>query len=733
MKRFHLLKPLKDRSIFLGFLVILLVSIGVILQYDHNVRSEYMSERMYYFEKNHEKVYSSFYLFNEKTDSIYRQLLLNRNIVEWLNNPGELNRDMYKLSQIQNSFLDLINSHSSLVSIYLHNRQNNIVISTPFMLSELPDFPNKEVFQTFYDSSQSFIWHPYGAEMKGNANSAGIISMTVGIPSRGSKGAVSINFNELYIYNQIMGDADSLLWLDGSNQVLLSKNAEAEQFFYSNKDEIMDKRQTSFIYKGHFVVSSAAENGSWKLLTILPLSTLKAGYSDKSAYMYFIIGLCFAMGLLLFLYFRYIRGAQEVDAQVKLQRNLDDSRKGLIMDLLNGKPLVELPEKLKEYRMDLGGGGYQVVVFQIDDYYNYLLTKSGSERLFMNKIIYNSIKWTFALRFNAYAVNTVPEKIVVLLCWDAAGEDGANKLESAIRYIQDDIKENCGLTVCAGVSDVASELAGIHESYAHAMLALDYKVIYGKHSLIDYRRLPVTAPSSCLNMISKDIHKVGDYLREGRPDKIEDILNGVLGQMITSEQFTLDWIHAVFANIMSAIMKFVIEQRIDINERCNEDIFITLYSYEFLEEKKAYVLKICSIIMELLQSPPEEKNTTAKLIVEYIDKHFDQPLSLSMMADELSLSPSYLSVAIKNHLGIGFVDYINKLRIQKALKLLEYDEMTIQQIAEQCGYDTVHTFIRRFKKTCLMPPNEYRVKRRTAKMTKENVHGSSQDYIHDLK
>lgn len=731
MKQLHLLNRLKDRSIFLSFLIILLVSIGIILRYDHNMRNEYMNERMYAYEKNHEKAYSSFYLFNEKTESIYRQLLLNRNISEWLNNPGELIRDMYKLSEIQNTFLDLINSHSSLVSIYLHNRNNNIVISTPFMLSELEQFPNADIFKKFNDSGRPFIWQPYGPEMKANPNGTRIISLTM--PLHGSKGAVSLNFNEAYIKNQLMGDMDSLLWLDSNNQVLLSKNTEAEQFLMSHQNEILGKRQTSFLYKEHFIISSSAEKESWRLLTILPLSMLKSGHSGISASMYYIIGLCFAMGLLLFLYFLFVRRAQELDAQVKLQRNLDDSRKGLVMELLNGKPLVDLPLKLKEYGMDLSGNGYQVVVFQIDDYYNYLLTKSGIDRLFMNKIIYNSIKWTFALRFNAYAVNTEPEKIAVLLCWEGTGETDAGQLEDTIRYMQDDIKINCGLTVCAGISEIHHNPDQIHECYAQAVVALDYKVIYGKHSLIYYGRLPLTVPSSCLTVISKDILKLGDYLREGRLDRIEEILNGVLEQLIASEHFTLDWIHAVFANIMSAIMKFVLDQRIDINELCNEDIFITLYSYEFLEEKKTYVLQICSIIVKLLQSAPEEKNATAKLIVDYIDKHFDQPLSLSMLAEKLSLSPSYLSVAIKQHLGIGFVDYVNKLRIQKAIKLLEYDDMTVQQIAERCGYDTVHTFIRRFKKTCLVPPNEYRLKTRAAKMTKENIHDASEDYVHDLK
>jgi YesN/AraC family two-component response regulator len=709
---------IKDRFILIIFLAILLVSAISVLLYERNASNEYMAEKQYYFEKSHEKAYSSFFLYTERLNSIYWQMLLDRTITDWLNHPRELISDMYDLSQIQTSFIDLTNTHSGLVSIYLHNTKNNIVISTPFMLSELPSFPNKSIFERFYAGKQPFQWQPFGPELQGNQNSTEIIAMTIGMPIQARAGALSINLSRKYIEEEIMTDHEFMLWLDGSNQVLLSKNEEALRFFEDHKNEILNTKQSSFMLKDRFIISSSNEAGNWKLLTVLPKAELKREGSFKNTYIWLLLMLSTVMGAMLVIYFRFIRRAQEQQLEIKIERSLDDFRKGLVTDLLNGKPvLADLAQKSEEYRIDLSGEGYQVVVFQIDNYYNYLLSKSNHERFFMNKMVYNSIRWTFALRFKSYVVNTELEKVTVLLCYDNEVLDGetTKRLEDTIRYIQDDIRDNSGLTVCAGISDVVNDIGHIQSSYAHAMLAVDYKAVYGKHSLIYYENLPVSERSTS-KKLTPDIHRINDYLKEGRLEAIEELLDQLLKELVSNEHFTLDWIHAIFANIMSAIMKFVIEHRIDINGPSGGDVFITLYSYEFMEEKKSYILKICSEIIEAMQSEPEEKHATAQLIVDYIDKRFDQPISLGMMADELSLSPSYLSVMIKNHLGVGFVEYVSKLRIQKAVKLLEDDGKTIQQIAEACGYDTVHTFIRQFKKSHGMPPNEYRHKRKTTRM-----------------
>lgn len=714
-----LMNRLKDRTVFVLSLLLLLTSIGSFMLYDHINRSEDAQEKKYTFEKNHEKAYSSLLLFTDKIQSLYRQVLMNRNVTEWLNRPGVLASEMYRLSQIQSFFFELINSHSGIASVYLHNKANNMVLSTPFMLSELEAFPNRRAFERlpYSDDGPQWLWQPIGYEMQEYAAGSPVISMIGGVPSRNKAGAVAINLKAEYVAQSVMDGNDNLLWLDADNRVLLSKNAEIEAFYKEHAAELLGVKQSSFMFKDHLIIVSESEDGGWKLLTVLPEPLLASGPNGKALYKYIVLVLAFALGLLLFWYFRYYRPRQELRHQVELGRNLDDLRSGLIADLLNGKPvLAELENKTKQYQIDLKGEAYQVIVFQIDNYYNFLLSKSNSERFFLNKIIFNAVKWTFVLRFNAYIVSATPENIAVLLCHPTTDAAAAVKLEETIRYIQEDIRSNCGLTVCTGISETAGDISQVHACYTHALLALDYKSVYGKHAIIYYDQLPVSRSESPLRF-PKELHKLNDCLKEGSLSKIEELLDRMLSGLMAHHQLTPEWIHAFFAHVLSTIMKFALERRIDLNRYFKEDVFITLYGYEFWEDKKSYILSICSAMIRHEESRPEEPGgANGKAIIEYIDKHFDKPISLNILADKLSMSPSYLSVYIKNQLGMGFVEYISYLRIQKAVKLLDNEEMTIQHIAEQCGYDTVHTFIRQFKKLHQMPPNEYRMRKKRQNM-----------------
>lgn len=107
----RMMNQLKDRSVFMLSLLFLLTVFAGFLLYDYNVRSNYAKERTYYFQRHHEKAFSSLYLFSDKIQSIYRQMPQNRDLREWLTIPGEIAPEMYRLSQIQSSF-----SMSSIVT-----------------------------------------------------------------------------------------------------------------------------------------------------------------------------------------------------------------------------------------------------------------------------------------------------------------------------------------------------------------------------------------------------------------------------------------------------------------------------------------------------------------------------------------------------------------------------------------------------------------------------------------
>lgn len=704
------IRQLNDVTVLILCMALLAISVAGVFMYDRMNQKERLNERVFYYEKAQEKAYASLFLYTEQLKAFHRELLIDEETTNWLSRPKPLVEEMYNLSLIQASFIELLNSHSGIESVYLHNRSNDIVISTHFMLATLPQFPHRPVFERYDYSNEGPVWQ-WVRLPADNPNHTGIVSMVGSIPSKNKLGAVAINLNERYLAESLLEGHHRSLWLDAQGAVLLSTNASAEQFYREHAEELIQVKETSFFFKDRLVIISDSAVGGWKLATIIPASELAADRSVHWSY-YGVLAIFTTLGLLLLFYFRYIRREQEKRRSDELNHNLESYRKGFVVDLLSGKPMpADLEASSRQLQIQLRGSGYQVIVFHIDNYYNYLLQRGNQERFFMSKIIFNAIKWSFALKFNAHVTNTELEKVAVLLVYDAYDEDERARVEERIRYIQEDIRLNCGLTVCVGVSEVVSELSQVHTCYAHAMQAVDYKSIHGKNALIYYEKLSFS-DASALPRLSREIRKIHDFLHSGDVDRIDACLRSVFKELIEQQPVTQDWVHAVFANVLSVIMKYVVEHRIDLQQHSKEDVFLTLYSYEFLEDKQAYILSLCAKIVEAMHSPKEETQSTAHQIIDYIDKHYDQPISLSILADKLAMSPSYLSVLIKSHLGIGFVDYISKLRIQKALKLLENDAMTIQEIAERCGYDTVHTFIRHFKKAHRIPPNEYRNRNR---------------------
>ncbi len=94
-------------------------------------------------------------------------------------------------------------------------------------------------------------------------------------------------------------------------------------------------------------------------------------------------------------------------------------------------------------------------------------------------------------------------------------------------------------------------------------------------------------------------------------------------------------------------------------------------------------------------------------IVDYVDHHYrENDLSLGRLANVFSYSEKYLSSLFKKHIQMGFINYLNNLRIQYANELIEKGEMTIGEIAQSCGYRDYSYFSRVFKKSTGKTPTE---------------------------
>ena len=104
----------------------------------------------------------------------------------------------------------------------------------------------------------------------------------------------------------------------------------------------------------------------------------------------------------------------------------------------------------------------------------------------------------------------------------------------------------------------------------------------------------------------------------------------------------------------------------------------------------------------------EHANSIIQKAKAYIDETYSKDISLDDISRQMNLSPYYFSKLFKEETGENFIEYLTKLRIQKAKELLVDKEKSMKEICGQVGYSDPNYFSRIFKKSVGVTPTEYR-------------------------
>ncbi len=94
--------------------------------------------------------------------------------------------------------------------------------------------------------------------------------------------------------------------------------------------------------------------------------------------------------------------------------------------------------------------------------------------------------------------------------------------------------------------------------------------------------------------------------------------------------------------------------------------------------------------------------------IDYIRTHFDQPVSLEDLADQCSMSTSHLIRSFQRYLNCTPHEYLLAFRLKQSKQLLLSTSMSIEQIAEQCGFNSASHFARAFRKNNGASPSAFR-------------------------
>ena len=94
-------------------------------------------------------------------------------------------------------------------------------------------------------------------------------------------------------------------------------------------------------------------------------------------------------------------------------------------------------------------------------------------------------------------------------------------------------------------------------------------------------------------------------------------------------------------------------------------------------------------------------------VLEYIESNYESKITLPQIAELAEMSKGYFCTKFKQMTGKNFTDYLNQLRIEKAVMLLNQKESSVTDIALAVGFEDVNYFCRIFKKYMKQSPSSY--------------------------
>lgn len=140
------------------------------------------------------------------------------------------------------------------------------------------------------------------------------------------------------------------------------------------------------------------------------------------------------------------------------------------------------------------------------------------------------------------------------------------------------------------------------------------------------------------------------------------------------------------------------------------DVLLCINDAFCLSSLQTDLLSIFRIYMEQETSSAQNmENIYLRKAKEYVNKMYASDITLTDISKFLSLHPNYFSALFKRDCGMTFMEYLRKVRIEKACSLMKQSNSRyrLYEIAEQVGYHDTLQFNRAFHKETGISPSEY--------------------------
>ena len=349
-----------------------------------------------------------------------------------------------------------------------------------------------------------------------------------------------------------------------------------------------------------------------------------------------------------------------------------------------------------------------VIIYSLDNHRRFHGTSTGAA---LNRSLEQLMRINFDEKHQKYITAFDPKLMRRLVILHASAQQSQEDLKQLIRSNFDCIAKELGATVSVGVSDIHYSRSEIPASIQEACEALKYRFVFGHGCLLYYEMFNASA-LVYFSLPAVRMDTFSSHLSNGNVSEARTIIEKTATEVTNLGIVFHANAQRVFISLFDSIASVFKLKNLDCQKLCNQNYEILFFRISESET----ISEAVSVLGEMLDSyekylvdkSSESREDVIERMKEYIDLNHDKEISLSMFAESVYFSESYLSRLFKQRTGENFLQYLTRKRIATAKMLLKNPEYRIADIAQAVSFGNAKAFITAFKKYEGVTPGKYR-------------------------
>lgn len=351
-------------------------------------------------------------------------------------------------------------------------------------------------------------------------------------------------------------------------------------------------------------------------------------------------------------------------------------------------------------------------VIKVDDYKKLKDTR-GLDLKLLQFAVSNIVQEVVSEVLPVDAVDLREEHFVLLFDIGKPDEDTYERISASMRKAQTIVNDLYHITFTVALSDLVASHGELTYSYERTLDYLQYRMNVGANAVITPETVREKQDNHDAQIPPELERKLIEGIKSGRQEQVHqelDRIRGVISGMSSD---------AVIQSVVH--VGIIIKQTIrEINQNKVSPLTLDLRSIDGLVFEKETLDEIFEAFAQILDAIFVDHKAVVEnkvqVIVDTIKdviqaNYANANLSLQEISDLLKMSPAYVGRIFKKYETVSVADYINEVRLQNAVILLEKNNWQVNEISEKVGFSSHSYFFKLFKKRFGTTPKDYRIKK----------------------